>query len=84
MDGKKLRVSEYKALMKNRREEMRQLWCQDGGPGPDTAQLSPSSFLDSRHIHSLSPPLPQRSPGIGVKRICYDDHIVSVQESSSL
>jgi hypothetical protein len=30
VDGKKLRVSEYKALMKNRREEMRQLWCQDG------------------------------------------------------
>ena len=30
--GKKLRVSEYKALMKNRREEMRQLWCQDGSP----------------------------------------------------
>ena len=65
VDGKKLRVSEYKALMKNRREEMRQLWCQEGGagPGPDSAQLSPSSFLDSRHIHSLSPPLPHRSPG---------------------
>ena len=25
-------MSEYKALMKNRREEMRQLWCQDGSP----------------------------------------------------
>ena len=33
VDGKKLRVSEYKALMKTRREEMRQLWCQDGSPG---------------------------------------------------
>ena len=65
VDGKKLRVSEYKALMKNRREEMRQLWCADtGGPGasPDNSQMSPG-FLDSRHIHSLSPPLPHRSPG---------------------
>ena len=30
VDGKKLRISEYKALMKQRREEMRQLWCKDG------------------------------------------------------
>ena len=37
--GKKLRVSEYKALMKNRREEMRQLWCQDGSPVGGSASL---------------------------------------------
>ena len=77
VDGKKLRVSEYKALMKNRREEMRQLWCQDGGagPSPDSAQLSPSSFLDSRHMHSLSPPLPHRSPGMDNQSYNYNDHI---------
>ena len=40
VDGKKLRVSEYKALMKTRREEMRQLWCQDGSPG----SVSPPGF----------------------------------------
>lgn len=30
VDGKKMRISEYKALMRNRRQEMRQLWCRDG------------------------------------------------------
>lgn len=39
VDGKKMRISEYKSLMKNRRQEMRQLWCRDGsdnggGNGP--------------------------------------------------
>lgn len=27
VDGKKMRISEYKILMRNRRAEMRQLWC---------------------------------------------------------
>jgi len=35
VDGKKLRISEYKALMKHRREEMRQLWCKDGVTNPN-------------------------------------------------
>lgn len=35
VDGKKMRISEYKVLMRNRRAEMRQLWCRGGsGPGP--------------------------------------------------
>ena len=33
VDGKKLRISEYKSLMRKRRDEMRQLWCKEGG-GP--------------------------------------------------
>jgi HMG (high mobility group) box len=51
VDGKKMRISEYKSLMRNRRQEMRQLWCRDGsgevvpgGPGfmPDMASPGPS------------------------------------------
>nr|CAH7733620.1 unnamed protein product [Callosobruchus chinensis] len=30
VDGKKMRISEYKMLMRQRRQEMRQLWCRDG------------------------------------------------------
>ncbi|KAH8384329.1 hypothetical protein KR093_001930 [Drosophila rubida] len=32
VDGKKMRISEYKVLMRNRRAEMRQLWCRGSGP----------------------------------------------------
>ncbi|KAG8223539.1 hypothetical protein J437_LFUL004413 [Ladona fulva] len=42
VDGKKMRISEYKSLMRQRRQEMRQLWCRDNGPVPD---LPPPSFL---------------------------------------
>ncbi|CAD7093976.1 unnamed protein product [Hermetia illucens] len=31
VDGKKMRISEYKMLMRTRRAEMRQLWCREGG-----------------------------------------------------
>ncbi|KAH8269763.1 hypothetical protein KR018_000423, partial [Drosophila ironensis] len=33
VDGKKMRISEYKVLMRNRRAEMRQLWCRTGVSG---------------------------------------------------
>ncbi|XP_020809906.1 uncharacterized protein LOC110185429 isoform X4 [Drosophila serrata] len=36
VDGKKMRISEYKVLMRNRRAEMRQLWCRTGGVGGDS------------------------------------------------
>ena len=42
VDGKKLRISEYKMLMKKRREEMRQLWCKEtGGSPPEGVAVSP-------------------------------------------
>ncbi|KAH8308508.1 hypothetical protein KR059_002334, partial [Drosophila kikkawai] len=36
VDGKKMRISEYKVLMRNRRAEMRQLWCRTGSVGGDS------------------------------------------------
>ena len=56
VDGKKLRVSEYKALMKTRREEMRQLWCQDGSPGSGLSVSPPPPPLHSSGVQfSLTP-----------------------------
>jgi hypothetical protein len=67
VDGKKMRISEYKSLMKNRRQEMRQLWCRDGivnVPGnsdiPNFLQdmASPMGHQSPKHYYpqeSLSP-----------------------------
>jgi hypothetical protein len=60
VDGKKLRVSEYKALMKNRREEMRQLWCQDG-----TQQVRAQIKYLGPSLLDLAPRLtPSLQPGV--------------------
>lgn len=40
LSGKKMRISEYKTLMRSRRNEMRQLWCREGG------DMNPN-YLDS-------------------------------------
>ncbi|XP_014294259.1 transcription factor egl-13 isoform X2 [Halyomorpha halys] len=55
VDGKKMRISEYKSLMRQRRNEMRQLWCRsEAGPSgmagpsfgfPPEGSISPSEVL---------------------------------------
>ncbi|XP_071038479.1 transcription factor Sox-13 isoform X3 [Parasteatoda tepidariorum] len=46
VDGKKLRISEYKQMMKSRRQEMRTLWYRDGlGVMDPPTMVSPGSSL---------------------------------------
>ena len=44
VDGKKMRISEYKSLMRQRRQEMRQIWCREGGINPPSG--NPGSLND--------------------------------------
>ncbi|XP_047998314.1 transcription factor egl-13 [Leguminivora glycinivorella] len=70
VDGKKMRISEYKNLMRTRRQEMRQLWCREGGselgflpslssPGPSNSSPPPNggNYMNP----GFSPPLSPRS-----------------------
>ncbi|KAK2715211.1 transcription factor SOX-6-like [Artemia franciscana] len=55
VDGKKLRISEYKVLMRQRRQEMRQLWCRDTGgmDHPESGHTS-SAFSNGEQSFSCS------------------------------
>ncbi|XP_072945670.1 uncharacterized protein Sox102F [Epargyreus clarus] len=68
VDGKKMRISEYKNLMRSRRQEMRQLWCRDGGselgflpslssPGPSNSSPPPNggNYMNPAFSPPLSP-----------------------------
>ena len=55
VDGKKLRISEYKALMRRRRQEMSGLWCRDGSASEVPGLLSPGEVAAAAHGPS---PLP--------------------------
>ncbi|KAK3923710.1 Transcription factor Sox-6 [Frankliniella fusca] len=59
VDGKKMRISEYKTLMRQRRNEMRQLWCRDGSIA-DFLQQHPNG---NGSPMGLPPPVPQASGG---------------------
>lgn len=57
VDGKKMRISEYKMLMRNRRAEMRQLWCRDGTDNVNYLQdMTPPPPSTSTGVGALSPP----------------------------
>lgn len=58
VDGKKMRISEYKMLMRNRRAEMRQLWCRDGSDGIAYLQdvPTPPSTSTGRRSSAGTPP----------------------------
>ncbi|GAB6032611.1 hypothetical protein CHUAL_011497 [Chamberlinius hualienensis] len=56
VDGKKLRISEYKSLMRQRRQEMRTLWCRDNGLNiGDLPTLVPGNMSTS-YLGSPPPP----------------------------
>ncbi|XP_063366173.1 transcription factor egl-13 [Cydia amplana] len=68
VDGKKMRISEYKNLMRTRRQEMRQLWCREGGselglfpslasPGPSNSSPPPNggNYMNPGFSPPLSP-----------------------------
>lgn len=59
VDGKKLRISEYKQLMKARRQEMRNLWYRDGNVG----LLDTPTLVNPATMTSLLSELPNTSTG---------------------
>ncbi|XP_076274626.1 transcription factor Sox102F isoform X2 [Rhynchophorus ferrugineus] len=66
VDGKKMRISEYKMLMRQRRQEMRQLWCRDSTDmnfsiSPSSDLASPATSASGRP--SLTPPLMMNGAG---------------------
>ena len=44
-----MRISEYKSLMRQRRQEMRQIWCREGGLNPPSSG-NPGSLEDLNHF----------------------------------
>lgn len=62
VDGKKMRISEYKSLMRQRRQEMRQLWCREGGG--EVGFLSPVQSELGGQQQQLSLPGPAAGPSL--------------------
>lgn len=69
IDGKKMRISEYKMLMKQRRSDMRQLWYRGEGAGPSGSRTDMAgTSLGYPPDRSISPDMiysPAISPSFG-------------------
>lgn len=60
VDGKKMRISEYKVLMRNRRAEMRQLWCRgNSAPIPGPPSTGGPTSANTYHLPELNQSLNQ-------------------------
>ncbi|ALC48144.1 Sox102F [Drosophila busckii] len=72
VDGKKMRISEYKILMRNRRAEMRQLWCRGGNPGSASTSVdfSPGhgqeGLAQAQDEQDFSGPSSSSGAGVGI------------------
>lgn len=63
VDGKKLRISEYKMLMKKRREEMRQVWSKNGAIGsPPTEAAAAAAVAAAAGLGPAVSPPPNLGP----------------------
>jgi len=69
VDGKKLRVAEYKQLMKSRRHEVRQLWY-DAPPFNSSSSSKYAPYVNGSVIGETWRPLSNDF----VLSICLDDH----------
>lgn len=73
VDGKKMRISEYKMLMRQRRQEMRQLWCRDGS-GEVSFPMSSGSDLASASGRPSPPSALLNGAGTSGERGFYYPH----------
>lgn len=81
VDGKKIRISEYKMLMRNRRAEMRQLWCRGRHDSDSFKALNMSDMpdIDSAHdsladTNDSSSCGPTNGPTRSKKKMCQSFH----------
>ncbi|GIY82607.1 hypothetical protein CDAR_622952 [Caerostris darwini] len=85
VDGKKLRISEYKQMMKSRRQEMRTLWYRDGlGIMDSPTMVSPPSSMMPMPSVSTSSSNMVNSLGMGLSSAngSMEGHVLSPSHQS--